>query len=1096
MMAETSLSNDILRAWQRIEFFQPYTLEERKNSLQISFKELSQNKDTQLPWLSADLCKQHEIPPKASYCIHIGLFDKGIANTVSQKVFGPDTELNTEEQEQRLDQEGTTCFAKLQLDPEGVPVLDKLSISSLPWALGHLEKERFQLINSESFATGCQQLASTLRNFSATLKPVRENGPGVLRADDIFTLLTAHLVAWADFEPKWEYVLQIDWFEKKGNISEALQEEEDETEEDVSENDKSLVLPILNSFFFEDIELVISSIKRNDECKALRTYLADNAPRNADLYSQNGLASIIDKLQPANMPHGRWPSPPEHAMSLMQQFAINTAIEELVDGGLLSVNGPPGTGKTTLLRDLIAHNVVERAKKLSRFKNVDDTLNSDGFIVHALTGFEMVVASSNNSAVENISKELPQKKSLAEEFRSLSYLAPTANQIAAKYRPKSEHKKIKEGPRKGNFHHLFQPLKDEAQCWGIISAALGKKDNRTKFTQRLFFDEHFERGTQSEISRPNNEDFLSLWRWKHYHASISFAEAKKQFINCVKQTEALQQQLITYAILLSKQPDDTLDTLSLKLTEITNCHEERLRELALNETQQYATDTQIQFLEQQQKDFESNKPSWLTRLINRKRFIDYQNSQHAIKLDLLKQREIQAGCVQKVAEQLKWCTDIEKTKRGIEQDIANIIQQQRNDQETLLSLKAQFPDIVLPAHTQSIDDATLQRTAFWQNEQINRQRSALFVASMELHQSWLYEALGIKRFRNRIYNIKDFLASPHTETTPILWWQTLFMIVPVISTTFASIGRMFHGVKNEELGWLMIDEAGQAPPQQAVGAIWRAKRVLVVGDPLQIEPVFTTPQPLVERLCLDVLQEHAKDWNPGMLSVQQVADRVNSWGCELHVMNRSIWIGIPLWVHRRCIEPMFSLSNKMAYDNRMIHGVDTDKIVSQSINNVIHNHWLASTGGQGEKQYRDSHGNDFLILLDRLLAENVQLNSIYVITPFKAVKTGILQLVEQRSIKVWRQHTPLIKQQEINDWKSKCIGTVHTFQGKENDIVIFVLGCDENSDGGAKWAASKPNLLNVALTRAKKNIFVIGNPNVWHGLPWFQDLANKLPTEY
>ncbi|MCU1788551.1 helicase [Pectobacterium polaris] len=1096
-MAETSLSNDILRAWQRIEFFQPYTLEERKNSLQISFKELNQSKDAQLPWLSAALCKQHEIPPKASYCIHIGLFDKGIANTVSQKVFGPDTELNTEEQEQRLDQEGTTCFAKLQLDPEGVPVLDKLSISSLPWALGHLEKERFQLINSESFATGCQQLASTLRNFGATLKPIREHGPGVLRADDILTLLATHLVAWADFEPKWEYVLQIDWYEGKGNISEALQqEEEDETEEDTSEGDKSLALPILNSFFFEDIELAIAALKRNDECKALKTYLSDNAPRNADLYSQNGLASIIDKLQPANMPHGRWPSPPEHAMSLMQQFAINTAIEELADGGLLSVNGPPGTGKTTLLRDLIAHNVVERAKKLSRFKDVDDTLNGDGFIVHALTGFEMVVASANNAAVENISKELPQKKSLAEEFRSLSYLAPTANQIAAEYRPKREHRRDKNGEGKERNHHLFKPLEDNKQCWGIISAALGKKSNREKFAQKLLIDEHFLRKTSAEAVRPENENFLSLWRWRYCHSSISFAAKKKQFLNCVKQTETLQQQLITFAELLCKRPDDAFDSLLLKLAEIKKNHKEHLSELKLAEAQRDVLEKQVKHLEQQQKALESNRPGWLTRLIKRQRYSTYQDSLNTMQLELSKLMELQTESAQVIVKQLKYCNDIEEKKREIELDIGNIIQQQKKDQASLQTLKAQFPDIALPDLNKPIDNAALQRIAFWQNAPINRQRSALFVAAMELHQAWLYEALGIDRFNETVRGIKGFLTRPHTATTPILWWQTLFMIVPVISTTFASIGRMFHGVKNEELGWLMIDEAGQVPPQQAVGAIWRAKRVLVVGDPLQIEPVFTTPQPLVERLCLDVLQEHAKDWNPGMLSVQQVADRVNSWGCELDVMKKSIWIGIPLWVHRRCIEPMFSLSNKMAYNDRMIHGVDTDKIVSQSINNVIHNHWLASTGGQGEKQYRDSHGNDFLILLDRLLAENVQLNSIYVITPFKAVKTGILQLVEQRSIKVWRQYIPLIKQQEINDWKSKCIGTVHTFQGKENDIVIFVLGCDENSDGGAKWAASKPNLLNVALTRAKKHIFVIGNPSVWHGLRWFKDVAKKLPTEY
>lgn len=155
------------------------------------------------------------------------------------------------------------------------------------------------------------------------------------------------------------------------------------------------------------------------------------------------------------IPLGRWPSDPEHAMSLMQQFAINTTIEELDEGGLLSVNGPPGTGKTTLLRDLIAYNIVERAQVLSGFNNVDDTLDPVGFIVPELTGFEMIIASSNNAAVENISHELPQKKSLAEEFRSFDYLSPTANQIAAERLAKNKHKKDKDEDGIERDYHLL-----------------------------------------------------------------------------------------------------------------------------------------------------------------------------------------------------------------------------------------------------------------------------------------------------------------------------------------------------------------------------------------------------------------------------------------------------------------------------------------------------------------------------------------------------------------------------------------------------------------------------------------------------------------
>ncbi len=829
----------------------------------------------------------------------------------------------------------------------------------------------------------------------------------------------------------------------------------------------------LHSFFVEDLEKA-KVIKTDNLEKYLSGEVANRVNLDSKINSSTFNPRVFwDILQPKNYPVARFPGNTEFALSLMQQVAVNLSVG-YDSSNIRSVNGPPGTGKTSLLKDIFAELVVEQAFEIVNLpqKTIKGNSNtayygnaSIGEMPVSIAEKGIVVASSNNGAVQNIVNELPLIKDidakLIDELKSADYFTRISNSYVST-------KWIEDETGKKKEQMIIKSVPGEDKFWGLFSLEGGKTDNMNNIimnVKHVFEYLDTEYISKDEVydefkKQYNSVDAMRKQLQAHVH-KIEQYNSYCHKCEILKGTYGNERVLKEEAV--SKFNDECnrrRDEISAYINTLENYKRNIVDKKNNNEKNRSSLELSLRTLEGQ-------KPG----IFARRKF----KQEHNARIMVLTQQLV--TCVQesrevgeaernvefKIQEQMKEYDAI-NVKQQVEQSMFNdwVYAEETKIsklESTCEELKKEINYNLVNVLDMSLDYEKLQVSNPWFNEQYRIAQSKLFIMALKVRKQFLYENKKNIKAATIIWSKqKDYLEKKKIIAEA---WNWINMVIPVISSTFASFSRMCINMDAQSLGHLFIDEAGQALPQASVGAIYRSKNVMVVGDPSQIKPVLT-----LDSNVLSMLGEHfnvSKKYLSDSSSTQTLVDEVSQYG---FYKEQDEWIGVPLWVHRRCKDPMFAVSNKISYKGFMVQGNPGDGKVD----------WYDIRGKAIDKYVREQ--GEFLIKkINELINVNPKIidkqekDIVYVITPFSNVAYQLAKELKQIGFTRYDDHG-----------KPTNIGTVHTFQGKEAPIVFLVLGADETSSGAARWAMDEPNIMNVAATRAKEEFYVIGDKSLYLNL--------------
>lgn len=852
-----------------------------------------------------------------------------------------------------------------------------------------------------------------------------------------------------------------------------------------------------------------------------RIIIRPHGDRVKEQYSQYSLI-----LDPALCAKGKWPS--KYSACFMQVMAINLFINRKyiwprllfetgmpVNNSIFSVNGPPGTGKTTLLKEIIAHNIVEKANIMARLESPDDLFSGvfrDSTLIHTeievvqkkngdyynkyirynghidfgipcseLVDLGITVACGTNRAAENISMELPRDRYIKDLIQNDSNYAG--------FRFFNNIRKVIEK------NYETQNIKAD-DVWGLISATLGKSENNKNFVNNILVP------ILEEINPPG----------------ISWSDAKKRFLQQREKVNAIIKQIEA----IRKTNDEYLKTLDQYKKEfgdyagsITEDINKRMAFLQKQLSSSILLHRDEYLPKRIDADY-SRTLNWFTVLFARnkaktavKKIRDAGKEISGSKQDFTKNKQL----LSRLKEYKDRISKLEQELYRNSQRFPDNYNAENHAPSGMVYLTPQYVKDLSDIDTDTARKAHLQYP--WSSKILEKEKEKLFLYAYEFSMKFALASEKLKSNLSHLANLwtvpdqRKYLRSvcigaqkfkdKDNEESYGSWdiprirhicLQTLSIIFPVTSTTFASIEKLFPFKSNKDvsspildksIGTLIIDEAGQVSPYTALGAMFRSSSVLAVGDPLQVPPVVPAQERIKTMEIDDAIWVKYTDENA---SVQSFSDCINPFGALQQIGNTpdTIWLGCPLTIHRRCLDPMFSISNKVSYGGSMINAtVDTGsyqhEIIETSSWEDIKSEYPSCSIGN---HYVEEQGLFIAQELGKAFAKSEN-PSVFVISPFKDVTKRLIQECRLAG---------------MNEKKiSERIGTIHTFQGREANEVFIVLGCDKNSSSGS-FSFVSSNIVNVAVSRAKKKVCFVGDRQLWTEQNSFLRIASEELERY